>query len=83
MIKWSAGLLLLLLSPLAFAYGGDGMETLVVWFYTLVAIMHGSLVLLLRNLMLYKYLWIAIISVLFSIAALVVWWLALTIVIYP
>jgi hypothetical protein len=79
--KFIVGLLLLSLSSAVFAHGGDGMETLVVWFYTLVAIMHGSLVLLLHNLMLYKYLWLVIVSLLFSLAALLVWWLALTIVI--
>ena len=79
--KFIAGSLLLLLSSAVFAHGGDGMETLVVWFYTLVAIMHGALVLLLHNLMLYKYLWLVIVSLLFSLAALAVWWFAVTIVI--
>jgi hypothetical protein len=80
LVKFIVGLLLLSISPALFAHGGDGMETLTVWFYTLVAIMHGALVLLLHNLMLYKYLWLVIISLLFSLAALVVWWMALTIV---
>ena len=81
LIKFIAGLFLLSISSVVFAHGGDGMETLMVWFYTLVTIMHGALVLLLHNLMLYKYLWIVIVSVLFSLAALAVWWFAITIVI--
>ena len=72
----------MLLTPtLAFASGGSDMLTIMVWFYTLVTIMHGALVLLLRNLLLYKYLWITIISLLFSIASLVVWWFAFTTVV--
>ncbi|MBL1321229.1 MAG: hypothetical protein COA63_009245 [Methylophaga sp.] len=74
-------LLLLLLSPsLASASGGEGMETLVVWVYTIVVVAHGAFSLLLRNLLMYKYLWLVIVSLLFSVAALVLWTMLFTIV---
>ncbi len=80
LVKFIVGLLLLSLSSAVFAHGGAGLETAVIWFYTLLVIMHGALVLLLRNMMLYKYLWLVIVSLLFSVAAVVLWIMLLSII---
>jgi len=79
-VKFIAGLLLLSVSSAVFAHGGGGMETAVIWFYTLLVIMHGALVLLLHNMMLYKYLWLVVVSLLFSVAAVVLWAMLLPII---